>query len=107
MENSKKIRVFGSKTGIWSARNTQKNKGKPSVITVWWIDGPNGAENGQKVNEKLVFFDPLLDSPSESRTGSPRPPREAPREADQAPKEAGGPTLPGRPAARPAARTAL
>ena len=78
MENGFEIRVFGLKMDIWSARNAQKNKRKPSVTTVWSIVGPIGPQTGQTVNKKLVFFGPLLYPLVNPRTGSTRLPATGP-----------------------------
>jgi len=44
------IRVFGAKMDICGARNAQKNERKPSVATVCWIVGPNGAPNWPEID---------------------------------------------------------
>ena len=88
---------------ISSARNTQKNKRKPSVTTRGSIVGPKGPQIGHKPLPKnscfFVFWPPPI-PPGESRTGSSGPPVEARGRPDS------GGAKPLR-TAGPAARTAL
>ena len=64
LENTSKFEVFGTKMKICSTKMARNNQARQAVATRGSINGPNGRQNGQKIDLKIVFFSlpPILPS---------------------------------------------